>query len=312
MTDSEILALLKLTGHLDCPFGSHQDIPEGTFDVSHAAVTNAIASYQQFNVQALDPLCLKHHSRPARCDGGIAEATRELFKGRICGCPDYGAKVQPVVGVGSWKECHGIGKYHAATVYVHGDDMPSFLRPHWDEIWGRVVRSYEDIGLRWIRTDERNANIDFQFVNRGSGWIGLAIVGQRQSCGSQIWCKYVSGWRPSDIVAGWTELIQHELGHNGGLQHSRGGKMNASLMVGGDPTWRGDPSESILRRLYGGVPIPSDDPPAPPGPPTPPGPSEYGILRWYDEDGKERSRWDVTPREIPRLGIRTGEQPSTQ
>lgn len=298
MTDSEILALLKLTGHLDCPYGStHEDV---TFEaphlvsLTHPLVKSAIASYQEFNALALEPLCMCEHGRRANPDGEIGPATRELFKGRICGCSDYGAKVSPVVGIGSWKECHGIGDYHAATVYVHVADMPSFLRPVFDEIWDRVVRSYEDIGLRWIRTFERNANIDFQFVNRGAGWIGLAQVGHQQSCGSALWCRYVSGWQPSNVVAAWTELIQHELGHNCGLQHSRGGKMNASLIIGGDPSWDGDPSKIILERLYGGVPIPGDEPP--PGPPGDDPRTISGIAKDGNND-----KWDVIirPRKKP-------------
>jgi hypothetical protein len=298
MNASQIIELLDSTGHLDYPYGKWQERPPASTGLDVSGVQRAIASYQDFNMAALEPLCQCHHSRPPQANGEIGPATRELFKSRICGCPDYGEKVLPVVGKGSWKECHGIGKYHAATVYIDESGMPGFLKPLFDEIWGRVVRSYEDIGLRWIRTTKRDANIDFRFVNRGAGWIGLAIVGQGQSCGSQIWCKYVSGWHPSNVVPAWTELIQHELGHNCGLQHSRGGKMNASLIIGGDPTWRGDPSESILKRLYGGVPIPAPEPPVPPGPP--PGEEDprtfSGILT---NKLKEQVDVIIRPRETP-------------
>lgn len=299
MTDSEILALLKLTGHLDYPFGELKEVLDSDLQLTQPLVEHAIASYQDFHVAALDCACLDEHSRPARCNGEIGPATRKVMAARICGCEDYGAKVQPVVGTGSWKECHGIGKFHSATVYVHEEDMPSFLKPKFEEIWERVVGAYDEIGLRFTRVKSlAGANIDFQFVNRGAGWIGLAIVGQRQSCASQIWCRYVKTWKPSDIVVGWTELIIHELGHNTGLQHSRGGFMNASLLIGGEPTWAGDPSESILRRLYGGVPIPGDDPPMPPGPPGEEDPRTFsGVL---PNRLGEKVDVIIRPREVPK------------
>jgi hypothetical protein len=53
----------------------------------------------------------------------------------------------------------------------------------------------------------------------------------------------------------------HELGHNAGLDHSRGGVMNPSIVSGLAPSWAGDPSEPILNRYYGGEPI--EQPPVP-------------------------------------------------
>ena len=264
MTDREIVDLLQDTGHLEWPFGKQQRIPEEVykFDVRrplrHPAIERATASYQDFMCQCLDPLCMKWHSRPARCDGDIGEATRELMELPRCGCVDYGKDVQPALGKGSWAGCHGIKDFHSASVYVNMTEIPGFLEPHWDEIWARVVASYEDIGLQFRRTSVLNPNIAMSFVERSRGWIGLAVVGQNESCSSQIWCKFLKTYKPSNIINEWTTLIMHELGHNAGLQHTRGGVMAPSIVHGLPASWKGDPSRPVLARYYGGEPIPGD------------------------------------------------------
>ena len=256
MTDRETIELLRWTGHLEYPFGLQQYIPDTPGESFNSQIVEkAIASYQDFMVENLDPLALLHHSRPLRCDGHLGPATRELMKQDRCGCPDYGPDVEPAVGTGSWKHCHQIGDFHAATVHVNPEGMPSFLKPKFDEVWARNVAAYDELGLRWIRTEESGANIEFSFVPRSNGWIGLAIVGQGQSCGSGIWCKYLARYQPSNIVREWATLVMHELGHNAGLWHTRGGVMNPGIINGLPASWKNDPSESILKRYYGGEPI---------------------------------------------------------
>lgn len=304
ITDQQIIELLKWTGHLEYPLGRRttwsraQSAPINQLSITHPSVRCAIASYQDFLIASLEPLTLLHHSRPCRCDGVIGPATRELMNQPRCGCPDYGPDVQPAVGTGSWKRCHGIGDFHSATVYINGNGMPPFLQTKFDEIWALNVAAYDALGLRWNRTlDNRGANIEFSFVQRSNGWIGLAIVGQNQSCGSQIWCKYLATYRPSNVVREWATLVMHELGHNAGLQHTRGGVMNPGIINGLPATWKGDPAESILKRYYGGEPI---DPPKPPPPPPPPSPLERsGIMEWFEEDISV-GKFDVIPRaEVP-------------
>jgi hypothetical protein len=301
-TDREIIELLEWTGHLQYPFGKYvgtitaDDI--GLLSLTDPVVKEAIRSYQDLLVVSLEPLALRHHGRSVCCDGDCGIATRELFEQPRCGCPDYGPQVQPAVGTGSWKRCHSIGDFHAATVYVHESGMASWLKPKFDEVWKLTVAAYEALGLRWIRTDNRNANIDFSFVTGSRGWIGLAIVGSGQSCGSQIWCKYLASWRPSNVVREWAILVMHELGHNAGLYHTRGGVMNAGIIYGLPASWAGDPAESILKRYYGGQPIEPEPPVPPPPPPPPPGPEdeEYGSLKmfregkWKDFDVLERAK----------------------
>lgn len=267
MTDREIVGLLQDTGHLEWPFGKQQPVPDEVWAIFDGAldsklrypamIDGPVASYQDFLCECLDPLCMKHHSRPARHDGQLGPATMDLMELPRCGCPDYSPDVAAATGSGSWAGCHGIGEFHAATVYIDMDLMPPFLEPNWDEIWGRVVAAFEEIGLRFIRTtDKRGANIHFSFKRTLNGPIGLALVGRGQSCGSQVWCRFAATYKPSDLIRMWVILVMHELAHNASLRHTRGGIMNPVIVAGLAASWKGDPSLPVLERYYGGEPIP--------------------------------------------------------
>lgn len=255
----DIVQLLDRTGHLRRPFGKEQALatPVEQLRLKDPEVIAAIASYQDFLSVPLEQLAQKTHGRAAYHDGDIGPATRALFDLPRCGHPDYGPDVMAAVGSGSWKRCHDVGDFHCAIVKVDKRNMPAFLQPMFDEAFARAAAAYAQIGLKFIRDDNAaNPNIDFSFVTSSDGWIGLAIVGQNQSCSSRIWCRYLATYRPQNILREWITLIMHELGHNAGLQHSRGGVMNPSIVVGLNGTWLGDVSHSILVRFYGGQPVP--------------------------------------------------------
>lgn len=266
MTNEEIIELLTVTGHMAYPHGEYNKTAAwyvkhaaiGDADLPRQFVTRAIASYQEFHSHLCDELCLKHHSRTLRCDGEPGPATHELFDRPRCECPDYGSDVQAATGSGNWKGCHNIGDFHAAKAYIDDRRMPGFLKPHFDEIWDNTVAAYRAIGLLWMRTDDRSSANTIISWETGRGWIGLAIVGQGKTCGSQIWAKFAPSYNPSKTVRMWSGLFMHELGHNAGLQHTRGGVMN-SYLLSLPASWEGDPSRSILARKYGGVPVGGGD-----------------------------------------------------
>lgn len=194
--------------------------------------------------------------------------------------------VAEAVGSGSWPQCHGVGNFHCAAIKVNSAGIGSFLKPLFNTVLKNVRDAYAKIGLlfRFISMDgvdlltgqpfSGNINSDMSFVQTSSGYIGIAIVGQNESCSSKIWNRYLATYRggqsDSEIVTQWSSLVRHELGHNCGLQHTSGGTMNPSIVNGLPLDWIStDPSTSKLKSLFGGVPvpIPGGDPPVPPIPP---------------------------------------------
>ena len=261
MKDQEVIELLSKTGHLHFPFGVRQDVPQNVeiLPLTHPAIVQGVKSYQDFMPECQEQLCMKYHKRIAINDGLIGLATRELFEIPRCECADYGEEVQAAMGTGSWKGCHDIGDYHAATMFIDTKNMPSFWEKILETVWGRFVAANAEIGMQWIRTDDReNANTVLSFTLGRKPWIGLAIVGSNQSCSSKIWLQILASYEPQDLVVMLTALLLHEGAHNMGCYHTRSGIMSAILQKGLPASWIGDPSEPILRKLYGGVPIPDN------------------------------------------------------
>lgn len=296
MTDREVIELLERTGHLYYPFGEIQviqhdewkslsEIVEYPLEAKFVDpfIEKAIASYQDFMIESLDPLCCKHHKRSFRSNTGIGPATRELMDLPRCGCPDYGEDVQAAIGKGSWAGCHDIGDFHAATIYVDETNMSAFLEPVFQKVWDRSVAAYAEIGLQFTRTeDKKAANIHMSYELGRRTYIGLAQVGRGQPCkGDQIWCKFLASYEPAKLLEYWTRLTMHEWGHLASLQHTRGGTMNPSITPG-PASWKGDPSEPILKGLYGGVSIPTAGP-------------EYWITQCLESDRGRKSCLPLIP-----------------
>ena len=242
-------------------------------------------------------------------DGRVSPAMIDLIHADRCPVPDYAPPqgcvfafddpdlqqiaekmqadaAQPATGSGNWPSCHGIGNFHCAIVAVNSSGLPSFLKPLWKQVLTNVQRAYAGVGLlfRFLEggTDlltgqpfSGNINTDLSFVSSSQGWIGLAIVGTNEGCGSRIWCKFLSTYRggqsAADVVTQWTTLVKHELGHNCGRSHTSGGVMNPSIVNGLPTLWTpSDPSTNWLNDQFGGVPVPIPGAPNPPVPDPPP------------------------------------------
>lgn len=279
-----IIHLLEKTGHLRFPFGVPAAVPAVSdpwypTSLQDPLVVHAIQSYQSFLAPALEPLIAKHYPERASCsvnvDGKVGPAMEELFNAPRCEYPDHGiVHASAAIGSGSWKSCHDIGNFHAASVRINRSNLPSFLAPLFDEVLRRVTAAYDEIGLRFWFDGRSPVQTEMSFVTSSDGWIGLAIVPNTAlSCGSSpIWLRLLATYRGGStdeaIITQWTSLIKHELGHNCGLSHSSGGVMNPSIINGLPVSWKGDPSEQLLRSRFGGVPIPADVPTPPLPPPT--------------------------------------------
>lgn len=254
-----------------------KDLSKLTFD--DRVVKEAVISFTEMMAIEGDRIANRIHGRPMIHDGEVRDATLELLEVPRCGAPDYALDAEPAQGSGSWRGCHGATTHHKASVYINYDSMPSFLRPLWPQIWANYVAAYAEIGLEFFETKDPQTHNTSMTWTRGSGWIGLAIVGNRQSCGSKIWQKfeqnYQGGSSDSARINQWSSLTVHEGGHNVGMGHTRGSIMNPSIINGlpmGRVAWLNDPALPQLRTLYGGEPIPNiPSPPPGPGPgPIPP------------------------------------------
>lgn len=185
-------------------------------------------------------------------------------------------------------------KYH-----IDESAMPSAIRDRWPTILSSCVNAYAKVGLKMIRVDSAGqANIRVWWTRLAGSTIGIAQFNS-QSCGDSVTCRLDTGY--TGYVAG---LLLHEWGHNMNLEHTRGGVMNPSITP--DPTpfeWHtNDPSYPTLVRLFGGEPIPTDEPPPGPGPvPStgitfrpPPGPWEI-----VDVNGKVLGKKNVVITDFP-------------
>lgn len=260
-------------------------------------VVAAMISMSRMDAGLYTKHVLEHHGRVPHFDGQIGPAMLGMINdnnGR-CPIPDYvpppgtsflysdpdlQAVVErmqlestlPAFGSGNWKGCHQVGEFHCATVGVNQSGLPSFLKPVFLQVLRNVQRAYAGVGLLFIFVTEGrdmltgkpfdgHINTEMSFVPRSDGWIGLAIVGQGETCGGKIWCKflntYVGGNSEAAIVTQWTTLIKHELGHNCGRGHTTGGVMNPSIVNNLPTDWvDSDPSTPWLKGQFGGVPVP--------------------------------------------------------
>lgn len=256
MNAQEIIRKLWDYGHFRNPA-----VPTGVtesqlpmLDLASSEVQTAITSYRDF------------FGLPMAAGGSLTLDLAESLAADRCGCPDYeeASGEMDATGRGSWPVgCHpSYPNNHAFTIQVDKRNMPGFLHPVFEAAFELCRKAYRDIGIAFIREDNNSRANTLATFERGRGWIGLAIVPRGPKCGQRIWAKFDVRYQPRDLLNMWARLLAHEFGHNMGMSHSRGGIMNPSI-VGGvfTPTaWRGDPSESILRRYFGGQPIPDTTP----------------------------------------------------
>jgi hypothetical protein len=228
---SQILRLLIRYGHLK--------LKESTVDrlsLDLPVVQDAIYSYRQY----VGPTTLDINS---------------LFAIPRCGQPDFGVQASRT----SWKKgCDARFPNNHSVVYrVDKTRMPLFLRDTFEAAWDLMRQAYAEIGLVIIRDDTTSNYNSLVTFEKGRGWIGLAIVGNNHTCRTKIWAKFDTVYKPSDLLNQWARLLSHEVGHNCGLSHSRGGIMNASILPGvfTKDAWKNDPLFNSLKIWFGGLPV---------------------------------------------------------
>lgn len=302
LSSSYIIHHLFLTGHFWSSSSevSYKDLSK--LSLSSPEVEAAARSFSRMDAHAYTEFVLEDHARLPHFDGIVGPSLRKLIAEPRCWVPDFEPPgedsipeladfdleqimmsqlpAEQATGEGNWRGCHGIGNYHCAVVSVDRSGIGKELSSVFKQVLTNVQQAFDQIGLRFIFVDQETSqdivtgqthdhakdqsNISFTFVSRSSGWLGLAVVGKNQRCHSSIWCKYLSTYRPSNMVREWTTLLKHELGHNCGFSHTTGGVMNPSIVKGLPTEWSdNDPSYGKLVRKFGGEPIGDNKPPAP-------------------------------------------------
>jgi hypothetical protein len=197
------------------------------------------------------------------------------------------AITEQAIGPGSWQNCHGQNGIHCMSIRVNPANMNPRVVPLWRQIMINVRNMYAGVGLLIKFIDMNNAdmltgekftstiNSDLTFVLRSDGWIGLAILAQREACGGRIWLKllasYLGGTTDAQIINQQSTLLAHEIGHNTGMGHTAQGWVMGPAITNGLPVgiWHpNDPATPRMKREFGGVPVPI--PGGTPTPPTPP------------------------------------------
>lgn len=269
MVEKQIIEKLWGYGHyLSTPYTLPLALDNGLTSV---AGLSAARSYISFFEKQFEELCnVFNYPQTIYIGDELNPAFVALFEIPRCGCPDY---TEDGVGSGSWPVgCHSDWpNNHAFTIQVNKSGMPSFLNTIFEDAFDLCRAAYADIGIAFVREDNNNKANTLVTWQRGAGWLGLAIVARNPKCNERIWAKFDNRYQPKDLTNQWARLLTHEFGHNMGMGHSRGGIMNPSLLSGEFKTnaWRGDPSEPILTRYFGGEPITQLPPPLPPEePPT--------------------------------------------
>jgi hypothetical protein len=320
MESREIINWLFRFGYFDSPealsYGRivEADLPK--LALRNPVVKAALREAQDFNGVVMEAYSFEEHGRSSIHDGITGPATERMMVTPRCGEKDFqppageaGQNVQAAVGNGgNWARCHGIGNFHAANCNVT-NRAPAHVWPHFGEIQRRVTRAYQEIGLQWywtgpgsvIQDGKSGIQVDASWVDRSSGWIGLAQVVSNASCSSRIWCRYLSTYlrnttNPETIIRMMAVLWMHELYHNCGGQHTRGGIGNPSILSL-PATWKGDPAESWLKARYGGEPIPT----TPTGPGPEPKPNDLFFRGEVElmEGSTSRGKYMLVP--VPRV-----------
>jgi len=316
MTDQELIQFLWRHGHFWDPARAEAssvfqaDLPKLT--LADKSVKEAVASFQAFDANLM-PLSMAHHRRAPIADGDVGPATRQLADVPRCSMPDHapppGARFyyddprmqSAVESMQQWAEAQrrageassGTGSWpargcdpqftttHSIRVVIDTSDCPSVVRNYLDEALAACSAAYADIGLS-VRygLDGGEAEIVKRFEPLSGSVIGWNEFPQPNTCNQQINGRLDTNFRPEMPL--WANLECHETGHGVGLEHTRGGIMNPSILLVWPLTWRGDPSYATLRRYFGGEPI---QPVAPP-PPPPPGPgSRLRLIAEIDDTG---------------------------
>jgi hypothetical protein len=268
---------------------THDDLDK--LELDHKLIQLATQSWQEIDAN-FDVLAFVHHLRGIIADGDIGPVTSQMMYVPRCPMPDhappegaafdYGSedlneavasyqRWAALKGSGSWPSCDperpGV---HSVRVSV----LTAGFSGHQKQLMRQVLKMVEDCeaemgqSVRHILDgDPAKAEHDVRGEYIAGGTIGYAYFPQPNTCNQVVKARIDNSYNASQYML--ARLYVHEYkGHSDGLQHTRGGLMNASIMQSNSPpSWKGDPHESTKRRYFGGEPLnPTPTPtPVPPG-----------------------------------------------
>lgn len=317
MTNQELLIEAYQRGHGWNPaYPNLQNLDAGRVALMQGNETDArdlIASRQASDIN-FELLVQAFHKRTPVIDGDIGPATRQLVELPRCPMPDFAPPpnasfhyddpgLQKAVesmqraaamGSGSWPACDPERKdANSFRVRIDMSRAPSKVEGYIEEALKHVVAAYAEMGaaVRYILGTSGDCEISKKFESLAGSTIGWNYFPDAGTC-NQITGRFDTGYAPE--MNWWANLECHETGHGVGLQHTRGSIMNPSINLIWPLTWKGSPSESSLKRFFGGVPI------ATPTDPTDPTPTPGGVAFRGDfvleVDGKPMGRFHLVPR----------------
>jgi hypothetical protein len=296
MKAREYLEFLWRSGHFwrpgsECNNITYDELDTLAKELDNHLVKDATQVFQQSD-QNFDYFSLDEHFRATIPDGDIGPVTKLMSEMPRCAMPDWTPPEGVELGVNDpelaaavdsmRKFATGSGSWpvpgcdpertdiHSVRVNINTSGASSHQKSLLSEILKRVEACEAQMGQRVrhvLDGDASKAEHDVRFQNIPGGTIGFAYFPQPDTCNQTVQCRIDNTYN-TDVVM-LAGLFVHEYkGHSDGLQHTRGGIMNPSILRHERLSWIGDPHESTKRRYFGGEPI--DVTPTPVPPPEPP------------------------------------------
>ncbi len=185
-------------------------------------------------------------------DPDLQRAVESMQRAAMAG--SSGDALFGLAGSGSWKDCDPENKgVHSFRVRLSSANAPSTIKAYFTKALDAVKAAYAEMGCSVRYVPIGTAELTKEFINIPGGVIGYNYFPTPNSC-NVITGRLDTGYAPSDYRL-WANLECHETGHGVGLNHTRGSIMNPSILLVWPLTWKGTPSESSMKKYFGGNPL---------------------------------------------------------
>lgn len=262
-----------------------------------------------------DTLVRAYHQREPEYDGGFGAATEALINLPRCPLPDnppppnarfhyddpdlqaavesmQAAAAQPAFVGSYWRGCDPQNPgVHSLVIGIDVTRAPKNYLANQDKILEARRKCAAEIGVsvRYVINPSSMSGLQqYQVFSPGRGSvIGTNYFPQSNSCGKIPNGFLNSNYDPSNWELHANLGVHEGEGHGFGFNHTRGGIMNASIVLVSPVSWKGDPGWSQVIRYYPGKPLAAPIPDPGPGPTPIPLPGSLKLpITITDADGK--------------------------